>query len=311
MATFKATWPRPSTPRQATPPPQGQNPDPGFAGTPADKLQGSQRDAYIALTALFKSYGLESLAPVIFNYVKQGYGADTISVLLQDTDAYKQRFAGNQLRQKAGLAVLSPADYLATEASYRQILQSAGLPAGFYDQPSDFTSWIGGDVSPTEVQNRVNLAVQDSSQASDSVKQALQQMYGVSQGDLTAYFLDADRSLPILQKQAQAAQFGAEALKRGLALDTSNLEDMATSGLSQDQVASGFSQIAQTLPDLEVLARRWGTTFTQGEAEQDVFTQTGGAATKKRQGLASQERALFSSSAGGAAGGLSPDYQAV
>src|SRR5213075_88659 len=97
-------------------------------------LKGSELDAYLAVNALFKSYGLESLAPKIFDYVKNGYSGDTISILLQDTKEYKARFAGNEARKKAGLPVLSPADYLATEASYKQIMQQAGLPSGFYDQ---------------------------------------------------------------------------------------------------------------------------------------------------------------------------------
>src|SRR5690242_4086464 len=71
-------------------------------------LTGSNRDAVMALETLFKSYGLESLAGKIYSYVKHGYSADTISILLQDTPEYKQRFKGNEARVKAGLPVLSP-----------------------------------------------------------------------------------------------------------------------------------------------------------------------------------------------------------
>jgi hypothetical protein len=97
-------------------------------------LTGENRDAFMAVNALFKNYGLESLAGKIYEYVKNGYSADTISILLQDTSEYKQRFQGNEARKAAGLPVLSPAEYLSTEASYRQIMQSAGLPSGFYDR---------------------------------------------------------------------------------------------------------------------------------------------------------------------------------
>jgi hypothetical protein len=55
----------------------------------------------------------------------------------------KRRFAGNQQRRKLGLPVLSPREYLETEAAYRQVMESAGLPRGFYDSPDDFSSWIG------------------------------------------------------------------------------------------------------------------------------------------------------------------------
>src|SRR5690349_18371644 len=118
-------------------------------------LSGTERDAFAAVNALFKNYGLESLASKIYDFVKNGYSADTISILLQDTKEYKERFAGNELRIKQGLPVLSAGEYLATEASYRQIMSQAGLPSGFYDSPSDFTGWIAGNVSPSEIQQRV------------------------------------------------------------------------------------------------------------------------------------------------------------
>src|SRR5690348_11115489 len=59
-------------------------------------LPGQERDAYAALKTLFDSYGLGSLAPKILQYLQNGFGADTITVLLQQTPEYKQRFAGNQ-----------------------------------------------------------------------------------------------------------------------------------------------------------------------------------------------------------------------
>src|SRR5690606_32920485 len=123
-------------------------------------LTGANRDAYMALNSMFKTYGLGSLASRVYDYVKNGYSADTITVLLQDTPEYKKRFAANEARQKAGLNVLSPAEYISTENSYRQIMRQSGLPAGFYDSTDDFTKWISTDISPTELQSRVDLATQ-------------------------------------------------------------------------------------------------------------------------------------------------------
>jgi hypothetical protein len=288
-----------------TPPPPSNTP-PDYAS----ELTGPDRDAFIALNSLFTSYGLASLAPKIFSYIQNGYSADTISILLQDTPEYKQRFAGNELRKKAGLAVLNPADYLATEASYRQILSSAGLPASFYDQPADFANWIGGDVSPTEVKSRVDLVTAATTMADPYVKQQLAAYYGVDDSHIAAYFLDQTRALPILQKQEQAAAFGAEAARRGLTADQGRMEDYVTQGFTQSQAAQGFQQVADELPNLEALASRFGTTFGQAEEESTVFGTSADSLTKKR-GLASQERALFGGSSGGAAGGLSAGYKAT
>jgi hypothetical protein len=304
MATFIAGSPIVGTTLKAPGPPAPAAPD--FAS----ELTGANRDAFVALNALFTSYGLASLAPKIFSYIQNGYSADTIALLLQDTQEYKTRFAGNELRKKAGLAVLSPADYLATEASYRQIMASAGLPPSFYDSPSDYANWIGGDVSPTEIKSRVDLATAATTAADPYLKQQMAAFYGVDDAHLTAYFLDQTRALPLLQKQEAAAQFGAEAARRGLLSDPNRMMDYVNQGFSQGQASQGFQQVADELPNLQALAARFGTTFGQAEEESTVFGTNASALTKKR-GLASQERAMFGGSAGGAAAGLSAGYRAT
>jgi hypothetical protein len=277
-------------------------------------LSGANRDAFLALKSLFNTYGLGSLAGKIYDYVKQGYGADTISLLLQDTKEYKTRFAANEQRAKNGLAVLSPADYLATEAAYRQILSSAGLPKGFYDNPADFQKWIADDVSPTEIKDRVDLATAAVAQSNPEYRRALFQMYGIQESDLTAYFLDRKRAEPILKKQAAAGAIGAAALRRGFAANTLDLEGYATLGITADQAEQAYGQIAEGFEAMLGIAGRYGTSWSQREAEQEVFT-PGAAATvgkesasEKGKRLRSQERALFSGSRGASVQGLNAGY---
>lgn len=274
-------------------------------------LTGEGRDAFAALQSLFNGYGLGSLAPKIYEFAKQGYGADVISLLLQNTTEYKQRFSANEVRRKAGLPVLSPAEYLQTEQAYRQVLQNAGLPRGFYDSPTDFATWIAGDVSPTEVKGRVDIAVANTMQANPATKQALAQLYGVDESYIIAWAIDEKRALPLLQKQSQAAQFGGEALKRGLGLNAQNLEDFVTAGLSQSQVAQGFQTIAEALPNIQAIAARYGEApFGQAELERDIIGgQAGGLGETRRKRLASQERALFAGYSGASPGGLSTGFQ--
>ncbi len=265
-------------------------------------LSGSDRDAYAALQALFSSYGLGSLAGTIFGYVKNGYSADTVSILLQDTKEYKERFAGNEARKKAGLPVLSAGEYLATESSYRQIMQSAGLPSGFYDEPSDFNNWIGQNVSPSEIQQRVDMATQATVLANPDYKRALNQM-GISDGELVAHFLDSERALPHLQKAVATAQIGAQALSQDLEFDQAYAETLATKGITGDQAAQGYAQIGSDLKAMQNLAGIYGTSWTQREAEEGVFEGKASSVNKQKR-LASQERAAFSGAAGGARGGL-------
>ena len=125
---------------------------------------------------------------------------------------------------------------------------------------------------------------------------------------LTAYFLNPTRSVPLLEKQAKAAQFAAEAARRGLLTDRARMEEYVTSGLSVSAASQGFQVIAEELPNLSAIAERFGDTFGQVEAEQAVFG-TNAAAAKKRTGLASQERALFSGRQGSSAAGLAQGYR--
>ena len=265
-------------------------------------LTGADRDAYMALNTLFTQYGLGTLAGKIFDFVKNGYSADTISILLQDTAEYKQRFAANAARQKAGLPVLSPAEYLSTESSYRQIMRQSGLPTGFYDSNDDFTSWLSGDVSPTEVQKRVDLATQATVLANPLYKQALNQM-GLSDSDLTAYFLDKDKSLPLLQRTAATAAIGGEALRQGLKFDQDYADTLATQGVTREQAAAGYSKISGEYGTLTGLGGIYGGNWTQRMAEQAQFEGINTAAETKRR-LVSSEQGAFSGSAGGARGGL-------
>jgi hypothetical protein len=265
-------------------------------------LTGANRDAFLAVQSLFGSYDLGSLSGKIYEYVKNGYSADTISILLQDTTEYKTRFAGNEARKKAGLPVLSPAEYLSTEASYKQIMSSAGLPSGFYDQPSDFSDWIGKDVSPTEIQSRVDLATQATVLANPTYKQALNAM-GIQDDQLTAYFLDQSKALPYLQKAAATAQIGAEALSQGLTFDQTYSADLATLGISRDEAKAGYSNIAGERVPLQSLAGIYGDTWTQREAEQAVF-ESNASEINKRKGLISKEVGQFSGTTGGARSGL-------
>lgn len=265
-------------------------------------LQGPERDAYLALNKLFSDYGLASLAPKIFEYVKGGYSADTISILLQDTKEYKERFIGNEARRKAGLPVLSPGEYLATESSYRQIMQGAGLPSGYYDQPSDFNAWIGGNVSPTEVQSRVDLATQATILANPDYRKALNQM-GISDNELTAYFLDPKKALPYLQKSAATAAVGAEAISQGLTFDKLYSEGLVTKGVGVEQARAGYAEISSSLKDLKDLSSIYGSDWNQRLAEEAILEGKSGA-IGVREGIISREKGSFSGAAGGARGGF-------
>ncbi|AXG81149.1 hypothetical protein [Streptomyces paludis] len=278
-------------------------------------LSGANRDAFLALQSMFKQMGLGSLAGKIYEFAKQGYGADTISLLLQDTKEYKERFKANEARAKAGLAVLSPAEYLAAEAAYRQILSSAGMPKGFYDNPADFRGWIAGDVSPAEIKSRVDMATEAVNKVDPNYRGALFQMYGINSSELAAYFLDRKVAEPILKKQAAAGAIGAAALRRGFSLNALDLESYASLGISGEEAEAAYGQIAGSFESMLGLAGRYGSTWTQRDAEQEVFTPgvagsiSAESAAEKGKRLKSAERAQFSGARGASSGGLAAGFR--
>jgi len=265
------------------------------------KFTGDQKNAFEALKSIFASYGLESLTDTIANYLKNGYSADTIQLLLRETTAYKKRFAANDARVKAGLPALSPAEYLATETSYRQIMRASGLPAGFYDKPDDFQKFLENDVSPSEIQNRVTSAANFIDSASAEQKALFSQWY--TKGDMIAYALDPNRAAPLVGKSFAAAQIGGEATSHGLGIDQTMAETLASKGISADQASQGFGIIQQNLGNDQKLGAMSGDNITGYDAMREVFLNDG-SVTQRRDRLASQERARFGGSSAVGGGSL-------
>lgn len=261
----------------------------------------AQENAIELLTRTFQNYGLGELAGAITDMVRKGYKSDTISLMLQDTPEYKKRFAANESRKKAGLAVLSPAEYLATEAAYRNVMQAAGMPKGFYDSASDFQKFIENDMSPSELNQRVSAASKSIQNADPLYKQQLQKLYGLSDGDMIAYTLDPEKSLPLIERRAKAVDYATAAAQQGVDVGVKPSEYFADLGVTEAQARQGFANIAQTMPTYQKLQNIYG-----GES-QDVLTNLQAAAfggtgqagaeqdiLKKRR----QEQAQFGGSSG-------------
>jgi len=260
-------------------------------------LPGQERDAYAALTTLFNSYGLGSLAPKILSYLQNGYGSDTITILLQQTDEYKKRFAGNQQRIANGLQVLTPAEYLSTEASYKQLLRQNGL-SDHFDNENNFAEWIGKDVSPTELQDRVNMAVQATTQAPPQVTQYFNQL-GIGTGDLAAYFLNDQNPTPALQLKLNQAQIGGAALQNNLNISAADSQKYAQMGVTYQQAQSAYQRIADILPTAQKLSEIYkGQAQVNQQTLEAQYLGASGTAQLAAERLGQQETAAFSGQSG-------------
>lgn len=209
-------------------------------------------------------YGLQGLAAWAWNrYKGLGGGADALQIIqfeMVDRPEFQARFPAYKELAAKGRA-MSPAEMLAYERAATQILRANGIPEGFYDSPDDFAGFLRNEVSVAELQQRVTLAAQAASGPSET-KDALRDLYGVTEGVLTAFYLDPDRALPVIQRQFQAASLSGAAARTGFgALTAGEAERLVSVGV--EDAERTFGQLAADQP--EVLGR------LAGERETDLI----------------------------------------
>ena len=182
--------------------------------------------------------------------ITPGMSVDDIGIQLRDTKAFEDRFPANKTLKDAKKPQFSVSQYLRLEADYKQRLQAANMPPDFYDKPEDFQQLIANDVSPEELQARIDQGYQAVNNASPEVIKEFERLYGIKKGGLAAYFIDPKRARPLFdryeaQRQAQAAAVSAQAqAQAGLALTAQESEALVRSGITEAQAQAGFEQIS-------------------------------------------------------------------
>jgi hypothetical protein len=265
-------------------------------------------DARDVFTRTLKDLGftdsqINELLPQVTQWQSIYTPTQIVTDLLPTTTVYQQRFIANESRIKNNLKPLSPSEYLAAEESYRATLRDSGLPVGFYDSSDDFAGFIGQDVSPAEIKLRADAAARAVNNTDPAYTRALRDIYGIDEGMMTAFMLDPDRALPLVEKQAKAVEFGTAAVRQGL--QATNIgEQFADRGPATGYSAEqGYSAIAKMLPTTSKLGEVYGQTYDQATAEQEVFSGLE-SARRKRQQLGKMETSTFSGQSGVAAGSL-------
>lgn len=283
-----------------------------LAAAEVQKAKEQDRQSAIAvLTARFKSYGLESLASTVQRLAVDGATEATITLALQETSEYQQRFKANALRIKSGTTVLTPAEYLNLEDTYRQVLRAYGLTQ--FDTDSYVSQFIANDMSPTELSNRVVTAVQRVQNADPSLLTQLTEYYGIGSKDLVAYILDPVQQFQKIERQIAAGEIGVAAARQGLTAGVNVAEQLAAQGITQAEAQRGYSTIADILPQASKLSEIYGgqlDKYGQAEAEQEVFSSLA-SAQRKREKLISTEKGTFSGSSGVNKSSLSSSKQST
>lgn len=219
-------------------------------------------DAKAHLEQTLDEYGLGELKDWAWEQIVDGKSPTRILQDLRQQDAYKQRFAGMEARRQAGLSAISEAEYLDYERTARQLMQRAGLPADFYDQPADFAALIGQDIAPVELQARINEGWARVNQAPVEVQQVFEAFYGIAgPAELAAYFLDPDRREPELLRRAEAARMGGFANLYELNLGRDRAEELFDLGVDADRAQEAFARVGQI-----------GNLFTESVSEDEDLT---------------------------------------
>lgn len=263
----------------------------------------AERGLWDQVSAQLTQYGLASLIPAVTRLITK-YGGDmpeTINTELRNTDEYKKRFAGNDLRRNAGLPVLSESQYLYNEMQYHQILTSYG--AGDLATADNFTKFIGGDVSPDEVNQRFDAAVVKVNQAiagnDKPMLDQIKQMYpGVATEHIATALLLGNEGSQYLKNKFGVAEIKAAETETGL---KSNLgaDFLYSQGINRNQARQGLSQVNEQLAGAQSNAAIFGDNRAPSDIQTDLEKETIlGQQTRKNKELASRARANFAGAAG-------------
>jgi hypothetical protein len=266
-----------------------------------------ETDAYALLKDTFANYGLDSLTPVIEEYMKQNLGPQQAAVQLKQSEPYLTRFKGNQLRIAAGMNALTESEYLALENSYNSTLQAYGLN-GFFGTSRDqeiagMAKVIGGGVNAAEFTSRVSTVVDRVMNADPNIKKTLTSFYNITDADLVKYYLDPSKdNLAALNLKTTAAEIGTAATEQGLTTGVTSATALAQAGVTGAQAQKGYATIGQIVPETQKLSSIYGEAkvgYDQAAAEAEVFGTTGAAsAARKRKQLADLETQAFQGRSG-------------
>jgi hypothetical protein len=284
----------------------GSTNNPFAPGSDAAAAWDERKSAYDLLYTQFKQYGLDSLVKPLQGLIMEGVPASEFAIRLRETEPYKQRFGANQARIGKGLRALSEAEYIQLEDQYQDVMRRYGLPENYYTRgdlgrQEGFEKFLAGDVSPVELEDRIQTAQRRVINSNPEVLASLKAFYpDITNSDILAYTLDPKNAIEQIKRKVTAAEIGGAAMQAGLQTGLPRAEELAAAGVTKDVAQQGFRTIADVAPRGGQLAEIYKQSpYTQTTAEAEVFGLAGSTeAAKQRKKLTSLETAAFSGSAG-------------
>lgn len=260
--------------------PANTTPEPGVtapAATPgtATAVSTRNRDLFSMMASVIQSAGLGGLFTIGANGAPGGRlwdvitsGVDNEAALMlwfEQQPEFQARFPVIAQMRQAGAGggisyIPTPREVREYEVTVSAMLRNAGLPSSFYDDPMYAQNLMAQNLSAAEVEQRLGRSWEMVRSTDPTVLSAFTEFFGVQgEGAMAAFFLDPERTLSQLERQARTAYTAGMGRTMGLNLDRAISERIAALPRTEAGIVEGLNQVSE----LDVQ----GGVFTEGFTE--------------------------------------------
>jgi hypothetical protein len=247
----------------------------------ADATAAARKSAFEITKERFTNAGMKELGDEI-TAIYQGTGVDRFGkkfdeipttgegfyLALINTKSYYDRFGKvNEDRLAKGFKALDERTIIGMEDEYQQVLQAYNQPAGFYDAPADYQVFLKNNYSKADVASALQASADFVASKDPVVRKELQDLFGIDDAALTAYYADPNKGQKILENIAGKNMNTAAALIAGLSREDATVGQQYGAGsFTYEQNRQRYSQAAQSLESTGNLAKIYGENFGAKEA---------------------------------------------
>jgi hypothetical protein len=216
-------------------------PTPASAGNPAlygqsNASAATQTNAFTTIESELQNWGMDSgplvnrLKKLVFTTGNHIVSTGQLNDWLKAQPEYQAAFPGlakyNDNAAKTGQKPINENQYLSLQNSYTQTARNFDLPQGFLNSQT-ISKLIEGGVSAKEFEDRIMMGYEAAKKADPQTKAILQQQYGLSSGDLTAFFLNPKVAESTITQRMASATLQGYAKNVGLDMSQAGGESLA------------------------------------------------------------------------------------
>jgi hypothetical protein len=279
----------------------------------AEQIAAQRKSAFDVIREKFTAMGIKEVGDDIAA-IFAGKGTDRFGKVFDEipttsegfylqlinTKSYYDRFGSvNEARLKQGYKALDEKTIVGMEDEYQKVLTSYNMPTGFYDQTTDFQSFLKNNLTNVDVANVIQAYRDFVTTGTDSnVRKQLKESYGIGDEALTAYMIDPTKGQAILEQISGKNMNTAAALLEGLTAEQANMAQAYGAGsLGYSTQRQKYSQVQRELQTTGNLAAIYGENFGAKEA---IAAEFGGDVTAQAQ--AARIKATGAAAFGGTSG---------